>query len=278
MTGRLSAPTNAIDLQPAGVLHCAGPMASAAFKDIVLRRIAIAVCVTGIALVAGRAAAEPRGVVELFTSQGCSSCPPADKLLGQLASEPDIVALSLPVDYWDYIGWKDTLANPHNSARQKAYAAARGDRQIYTPQVVVNGMVHALGSDKDAIEHAIDQTRHNAAALSVPVHLKREGNQIVVSVDAGKPDAHGEVWLCRMVHAVPVKIGRGENRDKTLTYYNVVRTREKLGTLTGSPQTWHVPAVVSDTYKDDEAAVLVQTVDDGRPGVILGAAVARLAE
>lgn len=278
MTGRSSAPSHSIDLQPADVLFFAGPMALAAFKGVRLRRIAAAVCAAGIALAASRAVAEPRGVVELFTSQGCSSCPPADKLLGQLASQPDIVALSLPVDYWDYIGWKDTLANPHNAARQKAYAAARGDRQIYTPQVVVNGVMHALGSDKDAIEKAINQTRHNTAALSVPVHMKREGDQLVVSVDAGKAGAQGEVWLCRMVHAVPVKIGRGENRDKTLTYYNVVRTREKLGTFSGNPQTWRVPATVSDSYKDDEAAVLVQTVDDGRPGVILGAAVARLSE
>src|SRR5215831_15615847 len=86
--------------------------------------------------------AEPRAVIELFTSQGCSSCPPADQLLGELTGDPSLVAVSVPVDYWDYLGWKDTLADPHNTARQKAYAHARGDGQVYTPQVVVNGAMH----------------------------------------------------------------------------------------------------------------------------------------
>ena len=100
-------------------------------------------------------AGEPRAVVELFTSQGCSSCPPADKLIGELAHDPSLVALSLPVDYWDYLGWKDTLALHGNSNRQRDYAVTRGDREVYTPQAVINGVVHALGSDKSAIEQAI---------------------------------------------------------------------------------------------------------------------------
>ena len=103
-------------------------------------------------------------VIELFTSQGCSSCPPADKLLGELARDPSLIALSLPVDYWDYLGWKDTLALHGHSDRQRAYAQARGDREVYTPQVVVNGVVHVLGSDKAAIEHAIAQTRAQSSA------------------------------------------------------------------------------------------------------------------
>ena len=97
-------------------------------------------------------------MIELFTSQGCSSCPAADKLLGELAQDPSLVALSLPVDYWDYLGWKDTLALQGHANRQRAYAEARGDREVYTPQVVVNGVVHVLGSDKAAIERAIAQT------------------------------------------------------------------------------------------------------------------------
>src|SRR5258708_9958282 len=101
------------------------------------------------------AGAEPRAVIELFTSQGCSSCPPADKLLNQFVSDPSLIPISLPIDYWDYLGWKDTLADPRNSARQRAYSHVRGDREVYTPQEVVNGSVHALGSDKEAIETAI---------------------------------------------------------------------------------------------------------------------------
>src|SRR6266850_1279228 len=115
--------------------------------------------------------AQTRAVIELFTSQGCSSCPPADKLMGELAADPAFVPISLPIDYWDYLGWKDTLADPHNTARQKAYAKVRGDREVYTPQVVVNGSLHVLGSDKAAIEHAIAQSRQNAAILSLPVTI-----------------------------------------------------------------------------------------------------------
>ena len=92
--------------------------------------------------------ADPRAVVELFTSQGCSSCPPADKILGELAKDPSIVALSMPIDYWDYLGWKDTLADSRFSARQKAYSHARGDRNLYTPQMIVNGSAQVIGSDR----------------------------------------------------------------------------------------------------------------------------------
>jgi hypothetical protein len=118
------------------------------------------------------AGAEPRAVVELFTSQGCSSCPPADKLLSQFVSDPSLIPISLPIDYWDYLGWKDTLADPRNSARQRAYSHVRGDREVYTPQVVVNGSVHALGSDKDAIEAAITLSHKNGMTLALPVTVK----------------------------------------------------------------------------------------------------------
>src|SRR5689334_9647632 len=115
--------------------------------------------------------AEPKAVVELFTSQGCSSCPPADKVLGELARDPSLIALSLPVDYWDYLGWKDTLALRGHGIRQRGYAETRGDRSVYTPQVVVNGVVHALGSDKNAIEKAIATSRTKSEALSIPVNV-----------------------------------------------------------------------------------------------------------
>ena len=100
---------------------------------------ALGVC--AIVAVIRPAHADPRAVVELFTSQGCSSCPPADKILGELAKDPSVIALSMPIDYWDYLGWKDTLADARFSARQKAYSQVRGDREVYTPQAVVNGSV-----------------------------------------------------------------------------------------------------------------------------------------
>src|SRR3954465_4516526 len=115
--------------------------------------------------------ADPRAVVELFTSQGCSSCPAADKLLGELAKDPSVIALSMPIDYWDYLGWKDTLADARFSARQKAYSHVRGDRDVYTPQVVVNGSAHVVGSDRAGIEGAIGDTRKHDGVMSVPVTM-----------------------------------------------------------------------------------------------------------
>src|SRR3954465_15197222 len=103
--------------------------------------------------------ADPRAVVELFTSQGCSSCPPADQIIGELAKDPNVIALSMPIEYWDYLGWKDTLADSRFSARQKAYSQMRGDRDVYTPQVVVNGTVHVIGSDREGIDDAISDTQ-----------------------------------------------------------------------------------------------------------------------
>src|SRR3954454_3244585 len=139
--------------------------------------------------------AEPRAVIELFTSQGCSSCPPADKVLGELAKDPSVIALSMPIDYWDYLGWKDTLADARFSARQKAYSQVRGDREVYTPQVVVNGSMHVIGSDREGIEEAIGITRNADGVMSVPVTMTVAGKQINVSVAAsGKGPAamHGE--------------------------------------------------------------------------------------
>ena len=113
-------------------------------------------------------------VVELFTSQGCSSCPAADKLAGVLAKDPSLVVMTLSVDYWDYLGWKDTLAMAGHTTRQRAYSKVRGDREVYTPQVVVNGVTHVIGSDKQAIENAVTQTRKQAGTLSVPVSLRSQ--------------------------------------------------------------------------------------------------------
>jgi hypothetical protein len=129
------------------------------------RRLASAPLIAGLLIATAVArAGEPRALLELFTSQGCSSCPAADKLLGELAADPSLVAISVPIDYWDYLGWKDTLASPAHSARQRAYARVRGDRQVYTPQIVVNGAMHALGSDRAAIERAIAQTDQKPAS------------------------------------------------------------------------------------------------------------------
>src|SRR6185312_14073364 len=126
------------------------------------------------------AQADPRAVVELFTSQGCSSCPPADKVIGDLAKDPSIIALSMPIDYWDYLGWKDTLADSRFSARQRAYSHMRGDRDVYTPQAVINGSAHVVGSDRAGIEGAISDTKKAEGVMSVPVSMTITGKQINV--------------------------------------------------------------------------------------------------
>jgi hypothetical protein len=217
------------------------------------------------------AAADPRGVIELFTSQGCSSCPPADKVLGDLAKDPSLIALSLPVDYWDYLGWKDTLADPRFSARQKAYSGMRGDRDVYTPQVVVNGTVHVLGSDKNSIETAVESTHNANVAMSVPVTMTKSGKQIDVTVANGSGKS-GEVWICAVSKQVPIKIGRGENRGTQITYHNVVRSVLKVGDWNGKAGSWSVPIENIAHEGVDAAVVYVQDGNRDKPGMMLGAA------
>jgi hypothetical protein len=239
--------------------------------------LACAVVVACTSVTFSYAGAEPRAVIELFTSQGCSSCPPADNLLAQFVSDPTLIPISLPIDYWDYLGWKDTLADPRNSARQRAYSHVRGDREVYTPQVVVNGSVHALGSDKDAIEAAIASSRKNGTTLSLPVTMKLADGRVLVSVpDGGGGHALAEVWICGLLKAATVAIGRGENRGKTITYHNVARHWVKVGTWTGKSETWNVPLRDFDDEGIDEAAVLVQSGTVDKPSAMYGAAVATI--
>ena len=242
---------------------------------------AVLICTSPIALTVA-SAGEPRAVIELFTSQGCSSCPPADKLLGELAHDPSLITMSLAVDYWDYLGWKDTLALHGHSNRQRAYADARGDREVYTPQVVVNGVVHVLGSDRAAIEAAIAKTRASAAPLTLPVTMTVANGKVTVNVPAAKDENRdGEVWLCPITNAAPVAIGRGENHDKTLTYYNVVRRWVKLGDWHGQAASFSVPLadLPNGDYSlndIDRLAVVLQSGVAAKPGLMLGAATASL--
>ena len=218
--------------------------------------------------------ADPRAVIELFTSQGCSSCPPADKILGELAKDPSVIALSMPIDYWDYLGWKDTLADSRFSARQKAYSQVRGDREVYTPQIVVNGSAHVIGSDRAGIESAIDVTKKAEGVMSVPVTMTQSGQAINVSVAASTtPGAtHGEVWICSISKAVPIAIGRGENHGREVTYHNVVRSLLKVGDWNGTSDSWSVPLENVSHEGVDGAVVYIQDGNRDRPGAMLGAA------
>ena len=205
------------------------------------------------------AAAPPLTVVELFTSQGCSSCPPANANLAKLADRPDVLALSFGVTYWDQLGWKDTFASKTYTDRQWAYSRGLGHRQVWTPQVVINGATDVVGTKLPEIE---------AAARKVPLtggpRLSVAGD--VLTVGAGKA-AKADVWLVRYDPAVvQVPIKRGENTGKTLPHRNVVREMTRLGAYGGQAITYRLPAGADPRLK---TAILVQA---GPGGPILAAA------
>ena len=220
---------------------------------------------------------EPRAVVELFTSQGCSSCPAADRLLGDLSEDPSVIALSLPITLWDYLGWKDTLASEGHTNRQRAYSRERGDGQVYTPQVVVDGTIQAIGSDRSAIEAAIERGRKQPDVLSLPLLLSITNGEIKVSAqNHDLKTGRGEIWLCPLSKTVSVAIGRGENHGRTVTYHNVVRRWLKLGEWTGAAGSWTVPLKDIESDEVDEVAVVVQAGTAKSPGSIIGAAMTSL--
>jgi hypothetical protein len=222
-----------------------------------------------------KAATEPKAVVELFTSQGCSSCPSADALLGNLAGRDDVIALSLPVDYWDYLGWKDTLASPKYSERQRAYAQARGDGAIYTPQAVVNGLVHINGADEGSIKRTMEKTGKTVAASFVPIRLSENKERLVVETgpaQPGVPAKEATLWLAVISANVTVPITRGENQGKTVTYSNVVRELTPIGMWNGKPMTVQLERHSFMRPGADRCAVLLQ---QGKAGPIVGAALLR---
>jgi hypothetical protein len=201
------------------------------------RRLALA----ALALLAAPAAhaqpaAAPPVVVELFTSQGCSSCPPADIAVGKAADRPDVIALSFNVTYWDHLGWKDTFARPEFTDRQVAYARALGDGNPYTPEVVAGGRAAGVGASPAAVDRLIAQARTRPLTTVTASAGK-------VAVAAGvAPNRGADVWLVRYdprVLQVPVKAG--ENGGKTLPQRNVVRSLTRLGGWTGQAATFAAP-------------------------------------
>ncbi len=210
-------------------------------------------------------------VVELFTSQGCSSCPPADAYLGDLAARDDVIALTFAVDYWDYLGWKDTFANPEFSLRQRDYAQRRGDRQVYTPQMVIDGRVHAVGSRRAQVEAAIQQVRESAADEWIDVGIHARGDALVVHAPgtAGSDDRMATLWLAFFTRKESVSIRRGENGGRKIEYHNVVRKLMPIGKWSGKPVEISLPKtdIVSQGY--DGCAVFLQM---NGTGPIIGSA------
>lgn len=218
--------------------------------------------------------ARPKAVVELFTSQGCANCPPADALLQKMSADPSLVALTYSVDYWDYLGWKDTAARPEFTQRQRAYAEIRGDRAIYTPQVVVNGRVHAVGSDRGTIERRIGALGSEHHLLDVPVDFETTPEALVIRIGAApgdRPRPPATVWLLHFEKTRTVQIGRGENSGRVVTYANVVRSMQAVGMWKGAPVKLELPRRETTRDPNGGCAVLVQVDADGAPGPIVGA-------
>lgn len=204
-------------------------------------------------------------VVELFTSQGCSSCPPADQVFGELAEREDVIALSFHVDYWDYIGWKDSFANPAFSERQRRYARAMGEHTVYTPQMIVDGAEHVVGSKPMKIARALDA--HRARPDAADVTLSRKGREVTATVRPNGRSVEGGavVWIATYIPEASVAIRRGENAGRRLAYHNIVRGLSRLGTWDGK-STFRATAEVTPGMP---VVVMVQ-----RPGYgpMLGAA------
>lgn len=195
-------------------------------------------------------------VVELFTSQGCSSCPPADKLLHKLAMRDDVIALALHVDYWDYIGWKDIFALPHHTTRQKGYAKAAGRRMIYTPQMIINGLDHVVGNHPMDVTELIAQ--HEARVQPVELDITRaEGGHRVTARVAGEIKGELRILLVDYDATATVDILRGENAGRSLSYANIVRGWTELDRWDGAGE-YH-----AQVDNDGSAALLVQAADFG---------------
>ena len=235
-----------------------------------LRSIGLSLAAIGVAgaiIVAGgrpteavAADADHPVVIELFQSQGCSSCPPANANLNALAARPDVLALSFAVTYWDRLGWKDTFADPAFTARQWDYSKAGGRTNVSTPQMIVNGHGVLVGGRRDQIDQFIKRYDRGVSGPAIAV----AGNQVAIGKAATARPA--TVWLVRYdprVHNVPIRAG--ENGGRTLPHRNIVRGLQPLGTWTGAVKSFHIPLSPNPAYR---SAVFVQ---QGRGGPIIAA-------
>ena len=226
--------------------------------------LAIALIGLTLASKSGLALAKPV-VVELFTSQGCSSCPPADEVLGELTKKNDVIALSLPVTYWDYLGWKDTLADPSFTQRQRNYAHQMDLRQVYTPQMVIDGQVNVVGSHGDEVADII--TARQNLPSGPPITLSHRGDDMAVAIAPSNVQAN--VLILPVSALEEVSVRRGENGGHKLRYHNVVRDVRRIGSYDGTAFAKTL-TMVSMWMKDaDRCAVLLQ---DPQSGAILSAA------
>lgn len=204
-------------------------------------------------------------VVELFSSQGCNSCPPGDRLLTELCDKPGVLALTFHVDYWDYLGWKDTLASPDFSQRQYDYAKARGDMDVFTPQMVVNGEKQMVGSQRSEVFAVLEQSR--VKNWPVGLSIADRGKELVVEAGAGTGEA--TLWVMPILDSVTVKIEKGEMAGREVSYTNVVRRLVPAAMWTGSASRVSLP---KDGLMTPDATGCVALLQKDKVGPILGAA------
>lgn len=233
-------------------------------RPLILGLVGLLTFTTCLALTSANALAKSPVVVELFTSQGCSSCLKADDLMGEVADRPGILVLTYAVDYWDYLGWRDTFAKENHSARQRAYMKRMGGREVYTPQIVVNGTSETAAIHADKVDPLI---RRAGRTKGLPSPQIRQRSETRVTIGSGRyPKGGAEVWLVRYDPAdQSVEIKRGENRGKTMVYHNVVRDLVRLGSWTGKARSYSLPALEADSADDGlQSVILVQGAKGGR--------------
>jgi hypothetical protein len=206
-------------------------------------------------------------LVELFTSQGCSSCPPADELAAELVQDPNTFILSFNVDYWDHLGWRDTLAKPEYSQRQYDYAKSRNDGSVYTPQMVVNGSTHAVGSNRREVSRQIQERRSHS--LSADIRLGLTKQKIDVEISAAKFDGEATLWLMAVEPRVIQKIERGENSGRDITYINVVRNLVPAAMWSGDA---YKGSWMRDAVMTKNTTRLVAVLQKNKVGEVIGLA------
>jgi hypothetical protein len=214
-------------------------------------------------------------VVELFTSQGCSDCPAADRLVTELAKRKDVIALSLPITYWDMLGWKDTYATDANTQRQKSYARAMSHSGIYTPQMIVDGRFDVVGNQRDRVMAALAaRVNDGLGEISIPITIGTASGRVEIVIPAAKTKTKplATIWVMRTLNQGAVNVEQGENRNHLLTYTNVVRDLQRAGEWSGEAMKIDLPLNLANA-KHDGIAVILQARDYGP---VLGAATLQL--
>ena len=214
----------------------------------------------------------PKAVLELFTSQGCSSCPPADRLVGKFSENNEILAISTHVDYWDYLGWKDSFASKANTERQYAYARSMRESQVYTPQAVINGRLHVVGSREDRIMGAVENLQDSGHGMIVPINVKSDANSLTININDHPAAKDATVFILSLSTEETVGIARGENAGAQIMYHNVLKDRQPVGMVKAGGLEMNFPLSELKKSGVDCFAVLLQNTDrSGNPTEIVGA-------